>query len=218
MKKALFIVYQFPPKTGPGVFRSLHFVKNIREFGYEPIVCTITEESIIEQYGKSESGLITQIPKDIKIFRIEHSPISRLRDKLMKMRIYRFVWYFCYFRFLDDASPWTRKAYAPILEIIKNENIELIYTSSGPFSVWNLAYKLKIKSGVKWVADIRDPFTDGYMWLFPSKLHWHLTRKWEKRMLRAADKVVVNTPEVKNLYTKRKLVEEDKLIAITNGY
>ena len=46
------------------------------------------------------------------------------------------------------------------------------------------------------MADIRDPFTDGYMWRFPTKLHWYLARFYERKMLQYADKVIVNTPEV----------------------
>jgi hypothetical protein len=67
------------------------------------------------------------------------------------------------------------------------------------------------------VADFRDPFTDGYQWDFPSKLHWYLARSIEKKILNTADHLVVNTPEVKKLMLSRDILNNDKITAITNG-
>ena len=41
MKNVLFITYYFPPSGGPGVQRSLKFVRYLPEFGWKPTVLTV---------------------------------------------------------------------------------------------------------------------------------------------------------------------------------
>jgi hypothetical protein len=77
---------------------------------------------------------------------------------------------------------------------------------------------LQKKTGVKWIADLRDPFTDAYAWLFPSKIHWLFARKIEASLLSKADLLIVNTNEVKKLFLKRGIGTEDSIRVITNGY
>ena len=45
MKRLLFVTYYFPPSGGPGVQRSLKFVKYLPEFGWRPTVLTVRPES-----------------------------------------------------------------------------------------------------------------------------------------------------------------------------
>ena len=45
-RNVLVVAHQFPPKSGPGVHRSLQLVKYLRDFGYNPIVLTVTEYNI----------------------------------------------------------------------------------------------------------------------------------------------------------------------------
>ncbi|MHB9041308.1 MAG: glycosyl transferase family 1, partial [Melioribacteraceae bacterium] len=40
MKKVLIITYYWPPAGGIGVHRCLKFAKYLREFGWEPVICT----------------------------------------------------------------------------------------------------------------------------------------------------------------------------------
>ena len=77
---------------------------------------------------------------------------------------------------------------------------------------------LKEKLGIKWVADLRDPFTDAYAWDFPSKFHWYYSRRFERKVFSVADKLILNTTETRDLYLKRKLTTEAKSICLTNGF
>ncbi len=51
--KVLFIAYYFPPCAGPGVRRSVRFVKGLRAHEIEPIVLTIDEKTFEnpDEYG-----------------------------------------------------------------------------------------------------------------------------------------------------------------------
>lgn len=218
MEKILFIAYQFPPRGGPGVQRSVNFVKHLREFGYDPIVLTIDAASIRASGGLMDESLLKSIPQDIQIERTpSYEPVKFIRF-MIKLRLYRFFWFFFYPIFWESSARWSRKVYPVAEALIKKNNIRLVYTSSGPFSVLSLGKKLKENLGIKWVADLRDPFTDAYAWDFPSKFHWKNRRKFEASVFPAADKLILNTPEVRALYLKRKLTTEERSVCLTNGF
>ena len=181
MKKVLFIAYQFPPRGGPGVHRSLNFVKYLRDYGYDPIVLTVNETDIKRSGYIYDDTLLKQIPSDITVIR-------------------------------------TFKTYRVAAELITKNDIKIVYTSSSPYSALLLGKMLQKRLGIKWVADLRDPFTDGYGWQWPSKLHWRWGRMVEKKVLQKPDMLIVNTPETKKLYLQRKITNENRITVLTNGF
>jgi glycosyltransferase involved in cell wall biosynthesis len=218
MEKILFIAYQFPPRGGPGVHRSLNFVKYLRDSGFDPIVLTVDENDIRKSGYTTDETLLSAIPNDIKIIRTpSYEPVKLVRF-LMKLHIYRIAWFFFYPLLWEWSTRWSKKNIPVAEKIIRENNIRLVYTSSGPFSVLSLGKKLKEQANVKWIADLRDPFTDAYAWDFPSKFHWKARRKFEKNTLPFADKLILNTPETRKLFLERKLTTPEKSTCITNGF
>lgn len=214
----LFVAYQFPPMGGPGVQRSYNFVKELSNQGYSPVVLTIKESEIDAANYQKDWSLIDQIPKGIKIVRIDSGQNFTLVKRLMKWRAYRLFWYFFYPFFWEKMANWPFVAYKHAKKLIIENNLDLVYTSSGPFSSLILGYLLKKRLKVKWVADLRDPYTDAYAWAFPSKIHWRVSRLCEKWILSKADQLIVNSPEVKKLFIKRNILPASKINVITNGY
>lgn len=134
------------------------------------------------------------------------------------MKIFRLLWYFLYPLFWEKSAFWPFQAYKKAKAIIIKENIKIVYTTSGPFSSLILGYLLKRKLNIHWVADLRDPYTDGYQWSFPSKLHWYFMRRMERFIYAKCDHLIVNTNAVRKLYLKRGLVKASNISVITNGY
>lgn len=218
MKKVLFIAYQFPPIAGSGVNRSVQFYKYLIDFGYQPIVVTVDRDTINQTCSSIEEDLCSVIHDEKDIVRLPGYSIQPIVERFMKMKLYRIIWFFFYRYTWEMSLWWAKKNIAKVEKIVLDNDIKIVYTSSSPYSSWVIASELKRRLNLKWVADLRDPFTDGYMWQFPSKLHWNLARKREERYLKQADKIVVNTPEVEKLYNKRGFTSPEKLIVITNGY
>lgn len=217
--KILFVAYQFPPQAGAGVHRSLQFVKHLPDFSYTPIVLTIKKEDISKFGSRIDDGLLVNIPESTKIIRLKDGRPMRLIKIFQRLRIYRLVWFLCYPFFWEYSALWPFVSYRKVLKIVSQENIEMVYTSSGPYSPMLLAYLLKKKTGIPWVADLRDPFTDAYFWKFPSKFHWYFMRLFfEKWLYKKVDILVVNTNAVRKLYINRKLSLPEKIKVITNGY
>lgn len=218
MEKVLFVAYQFPPRGGPGVQRSVAFVKNLRALGYDPIVLTIHEEDIRKGGYQTDESILKVLPADLQIIRTPaHEPIAWIRF-LMKIKLYRMVWFFFYPLLWEWSARWPKKVYGKAEELVKQHNIKLVYTTSGPFSSMELGKLLQERLGVKWVADLRDPYTDAYAWQFPTKFHWLAQRRFEKKLFCLPDHMIVNTEAVRKLYLKRQLIAEDKITVITNGY
>ncbi|MCC6818895.1 MAG: glycosyltransferase [Bacteroidia bacterium] len=218
MKKVLFIAYQFPPMGGPGVHRSIQFAKNLKDFGYEPIVLTVLIDDIKKSGSTIDTSLLNALPNDLQIERVASGIPFNFINFLHKIKLYRLFWFLLYPFFWERQARWPRIAFERAKKLIQQHNIELIYTSSGPFSPLILGKLLKEKLNVKWVADLRDPYTDAYAWSYPSKFHWYMSRWKEKKWLMACDSLIVNTPEVKKLYTKRGLKKPNDIFVITNGF
>lgn len=214
LKNILFISYQFPPLTGAGVHRSLQFVKHLYKYGYNPIVIAK------KQNGNDEIdyGLEKQLPNNITIYRLDGINSYKIVSTLMRLKVYRIFWYFLYAIFWESSVLWTYSISKKVEEIVKKEKPQIIYTTSGPFSSLLLGRHLQKKFKLKWIADLRDPFTDAYAWSFPSKLHWLIMRSWEKRIFSKPDKVIVTTNAVRELYINRKIINPEKIEVITNGY
>jgi glycosyltransferase involved in cell wall biosynthesis len=218
VKKILFISYQFPPQAGPGVHRSIKLVKHLPKFGYDPIVITTQTDHFAAHGYRMDQKLLDQIDSQTEIIRLKSYSPAKFIKFCMKIKLYRFIWYFFYRWFWEYSVFWSTKNFKAIEKIVNEQKIELVYTTSGPFSTMLLGRKLKRKLGVKWVADLRDPFTDGYQWSFPSKMHWRKMRRFEKKLFSEPDILVVNTDEVKKLYLKRNYRNENSIVVINNGF
>lgn len=218
MKKVLLIAHSFPPKSGPGVHRSRNLAMYLQKFDYEPIILTIDSNSLEKNNESTDFSLLEDLPKNLKIYGTKSYSLKPLINFFMKIKIYRLIWFVFYPIFWESSAMWPFLTYRQAKKIIRKEKIDLIYTSSGPFSSMFLGYFLQKKFKLPWVADLRDPFTDAYAWLFPSRTHWFLARKWEKWMFAKPNKIIVNTHEVKKLYLRRKLVDKNKIAVINNGY
>ncbi len=214
-EKVLFIAYNFPPMGGIGVNRSVNFVHHLRKFGYEPVVLTVEEKVLHQLEYKIDEQLLKGLPEGIMIHRAPDLMPHGLVKLLMKLKVYRLFWYIFYPLLWEPAALWPFSAYRSAVKLIREHDIKLIYTSSGPYSAMMLGAMLKWWQPVKWVADIRDPYTEHYG-IWPSKLHWHFSRWMEKIFFRLPDRLIVVTPEMERIYQRRKL--HPKLAIITNGF
>ena len=217
MEKVLLIAHHFPPMGGPGSYRSLQLARHLPDHGYRPVILTITEENIANGYYPFDHSLLPGAD-EFETLRVSTGEPVQLKKILMKVRLYRLAWIFLYPFFWESSALWPFRAFPIAARYIRQHNIQFVYTSSGPYSSLILGYLLKRFTGVGWVADLRDPFTDAYAWRWPSKAHWYACRFFERLLLRRPDRVVVNTPAVRDLYLSRGLVEADRLHVITNGF
>ncbi len=217
MEPVLFIAHHFPPMGGPGTHRSLQLVKRLPALGFRPIIITITEEDVRSGPYAVDESLLAQLPPEAIVVRVSTGEPRKFKKLMMKLRLYRFFWFFGYAWLYESSARWPKRLLPVARNLIKEHGIKLVYTSSGPYSSLFAGRALQ-KEGLRWVADLRDPYSDAYAWQWPSKLHWKISRSVEEKLLSFPDQLVVNTPETAALYHKRRFIDSNRITVLTNGY
>lgn len=209
MKKVLIIAHQFPPIGGSGVQRTLKFVKYLRDFDYEPVV--LTREG--SQALLKDETLISDIPEGVKIIRTKAFDLGNLPGILKypgkligKVLI------------PDSEVIWQIAARKMASEILNNFGIDVIYTTSAPYSDHLLGLYLKEHfNRIPLVCDFRDEWTNNpyhrRIWLRAD-----IERNMEKKVLSAADYLITNTPVMLSNFIRDNPETKNKFYVIPNGY
>ena len=235
MKKILIITYYWPPSGGAGVQRWLKFTKYLPEYGLEPIVLTV--DPAMASYAQTDESLEQEVPGSLRVYRTKTVEFYNLYKHLtgkkeipyggfandgedsFLQRMARVVRGNLFIP--DPRKGWNRYAYRKAAELIRQYRIDLVLTSSPPHSTQLIGLKLKKKLGIRWIADLRDPWTDIYYYreLHHSSLARKVDRDLELAVLRNADRVITVSQDVKRIFAE-KLTEgpASKFIVIPNGY
>ncbi len=168
MKKVLIIVYYWPPSGGAGVQRWLKFVKYLPQFGWQPTVIT----TLNGDYPVLDESLEQEVPAEVNVIRTKTPTLRKFFSKRKGLpygsleakpddAIFRkaALWYRRNLIVPDARRVWNRFALQAAVDELKSGNYEAIVTSGPPHSTHLAGLKLKRKSGIKWLADFRDPWT-----------------------------------------------------------
>ena len=97
------------------------------------------------------------------------------------------------FGFPDDEIGWFGHAVMRGLRLVRRNKIDVVLSSSPPFTCHLIGHALRSICNVRWVADFRDPWSRT-RW---GKLHNARAHLWlETQVIKRADAVVLNTPEL----------------------
>jgi glycosyltransferase involved in cell wall biosynthesis len=228
-KKVLIITYYWPPAGGPGVQRILKFSKYLPEFGWEPLILTVRNG----EYPAYDESLLKEVPAGMKVYKtktrepiglykkmtgIKHSeplPVGVLaqKERSLTKRIANFV---RMNMIIPDAKRgWKRHALREAGKIIREERPDLILSSSPPPTVHLIARELARKYKLKWVADLRDPWSNiHYYQSGRLKIAATIDAALERKTLSQADAVVT----VSEHFAERILADRKKVRIVPNGY
>lgn len=225
--KVLLITYYWPPAGGSGVQRWLKFVKYMSEFGIDPIVFTVDDPS----YTIEDPTLLGEVPEKVEIIRQSLWEPNQLLSKLNKggkqesagflkadpSFIERQMHYIRANYFIPDARKyWVKPSVKRLLTFLKEHPVDLMISTGPPHSAHLIACELKRKTGVKWVADFRDPWTniDYFQNLPLSQRSRQKHHDLEDEVLRQADAVLVVGKTMKEEFLDR----NEKVYVLSNGY
>lgn len=198
---------------GSGVQRTLKFVKLLGDFGWRPVVLT-GRTGRLEVTDKS---LLSEIPQGIKVLR------TRTFDTTNLPGILKYPGRFIGRKLLipDAERLWQLAARKIAVDAIDTCSIDLIYTTSYPYSDHLLGLSLKRSMPeIPWVADFRDEWTNNpYLKDKPhNPFRMTIEKKMERRVLFKADRLVTNTPVMMDNFLKLSGVPRKKFSVIPNGY
>lgn len=240
LKKALIIVYYFPPRGGVAVIRTYYYVKYLRDMGWEPIILTAKHK----YFQFKDASLFDELPDDLKIYYTKSPWIqeltrylqhkwrkedsSKLQQKDQKSK--KFNPYILIrdiknklnriFYLPDDYIGWKKLAIKKANQIFANHKIDLIYTSSPPHSVHLAGLEISKKFKVPWIVDFRDPWTQDQRYFHPPTFfHKYKIELAERLTVTQATKVIsVSDAMTKYFQEKYCKLSSDKFVTITNGY
>ncbi len=212
MEKVLIIANEFPPMGGAGVQRTIKFVKYLPKFGYEPYVFTKEHVASLSDYT-----LLDELPEDLKVYRmkpydmVNKRGLLRLPFKFLGTRIMtpdsEFFWYY----FNRDRA----------LDLIKKEDIKIIYSTSFPYSSHLLGLYIKKKMPkIKWIVDFRDEWTNNpyHQDDWYRRVKFSLEKKKELEVTGGCDYLITNTPFMLENFISDTPSLEARSTYIPNGY
>ncbi|MDX9857811.1 MAG: glycosyltransferase family 4 protein [candidate division Zixibacteria bacterium] len=243
-KKVLIVSYAFPPSAAVGVYRVIKFCKYLPQFGWDPVILTVQEAV---SFSRDES-LLEQLPRDLKVYRSKDaSPVTWYEKKTGRGPLEpvaaptadpsagktpattpvspslpgRIKGYIRRSLFTpDDNVFWVPYGVSAGLKAIKQERIDVIFTTSPPASAHLVGYWLSVLTGTPLVIDFRDLWTQnaGYRQKnkpAPARLY---DRFLEKRCMKRSRFIVTATEGFTDLVRgKNPYKPADRIVTITNG-
>jgi len=211
----LMIAYFFPPIGGSGALRPLKLAKYLPLLGWKPIILTVKNP---DWYYASDPKLLKELRSDTIIkrsFAFRSAWFYRLMNPLRIRKIDQMIKRF--FIHPDDQIGWLPFAYFSAIDIIRKHKIKAVYSTSGPLTCHLIAYLLKRKTGIPWIAEFRDEWLEGPELNLPTSLHRSFHYQLEGMIVNNADKVITMAPVVSRLLSKH-YSNPEKFVTITAGF
>ena len=234
-KKVLLFTYYWPPSGGAGVQRWLKFCKYLPEFNIQPIVITVDETQA--SYPVIDKSFNNDIANELQIIKTKSFEPLNYYQKLSGRKQVPFAgfanetnenWKHEVSRFIrgnffipDARKGWNKYALKAGRQVLAQQNIKTIITTSPPHSTQLIGLKLKEQYDVNWIADLRDPWTDIYYYkkMNHTVLAKNIDARYESAVIEQADKIVVVSDFIKHLFLKKSSkIDPAKIYVIPNGY
>ncbi|AFN74387.1 glycosyl transferase, group 1 [Melioribacter roseus P3M-2] len=207
MKKVLIVSYYWPPSGGIAVHRCLKFAKYLREFGWEPIVCTaenaeypVIDESNFKDIPEGMTQLKTKIWEPYNLFKLitGKKKEERIHNVFLEEEEHTFahklgIWIRGNLFIPDARRFWIRPASKYLIKYLQENRVDAVFTNGPPHTNHMIAYKIKRKLGIPWHADFQDPWTqvDYFPQLMLNPISRKIHETMEQRVFKYADRVTI---------------------------
>jgi glycosyltransferase involved in cell wall biosynthesis len=221
-RKVLLIAYYFPPMGLSGVQRTVKFAKFLPQYGWKPTVLTVEPTGY---YAFDDTLLKEAEEAGVKIIRTHSYDANHLFKKrgIVKMpseRTRKILQFLGDLFFIPDTKiGWKITAVKAASGLLEQEQFDLIFATAPPQTDFLIGVALKRKFEIPLVVDYRDAWLEYPFKYFPTPLHrfWH--KHLEKRVLKAADRVIVTHRRVKESILRRyPFVRYNEVIIISQGF
>jgi glycosyltransferase involved in cell wall biosynthesis len=171
----LIIAYYWPPNAGVGVYRWLKFSKYLPQYGWQPVIYT-PEHPEMQAVDRT---LEKDIPPEAEIIR---APITepysfykrftgKRQDERLRTAFLRetaasswkedlALWLRSNLFIPDARVWWVKPSVRRLKKYLKENPVDVIVTTGSPHSLHLIGMQLKRATGITWIADFRDPWTN----------------------------------------------------------
>ncbi len=239
-RRVLVLCRNFPPEVSASSFCLLRWAKYLPAAGWQPCFLAISDDW---DYAGRDPGLAAEVPAGIEIERVSSwspeerfdryfkrgrfatrrpvepsTPVPRRSSVCSLLKdLLRPIWALG-LRTPDPSIWWLAPGVRRGLELARRRRISAVLSVGPPHSLHLAGARLKRLTGLPLVVDLQDP------WAVPSfgedrnPLGRRLLARFEARVFKLADRVVLNTPRAEAFYAGRYPRLRSKLAVIANGF
>jgi glycosyltransferase involved in cell wall biosynthesis len=198
--KVLLVTMYWPPAGGGGVQRPLKTATHLPSFGVETHVLAPDDPKWVHR----DDDVLP--PTQAWVHRTPyHGPQGRVPSedlyKLEGLDRLKYQASMLYRRALvpDLAVAWAPNAVPAAIRIVRREKIDVVLTTSPPNSLNLIGAAVKRATGVKWVADLRDPLVadaDHAVERLPARMKENVQKVVARLVASQADSIVTAWPGI----------------------
>jgi glycosyltransferase involved in cell wall biosynthesis len=213
MTNVLFIALEFPPINSTGMYRSLKFVKYLKEYNINPIVLTLDLESGKGYFGNNiNEELMNELPRKLNIY---HFSSKKKTNDSSKIKQFINI-------LLNKNENIVQNGWSSFKEKLKQivitEAPSVVYVSLPPFSSNQMVQYIKSTYKLPIIVDMRDAWSHWVTNPYLTKFHYNAVFRKEKKLFKNATKIITVTDDLKKLFINtHKGIDANKFSVIPNG-
>ena len=231
MKRVLIITYYWPPSGGSGVQRWVKFAKYLPKEGWQPVIYTPENP----EFTAIDRTLAAEIPPEAEVIKRpilepygvykkllgkkgseggEVNPINGGK-KNWKQKLSLFIR--GNFFIPDPRVFWVRPSVRFLKRYLKEHPVDAIVTTGPPHSMHLIGLGLSKATGLPWLADFRDAWTNMFYYKYLELGKWadEKQHRLEKAVLDNATIVVSVSPYEQKDFQK---ITSNEVRLMTNGF
>ncbi len=219
MKKILFISFYYNHNNEIASKRLQGIAKYLPDYGWQPIVIvpktnneTVHLEGVTVIETEYQDMISKFLPKSQGTETKTEATSQNQQNKFVSKAISTAGEIFAY---PDGMKYWKKPAFETCSQIIEEEDIKVILSSSFPITAHVIAHDLSEKYNIPWIADLRD------LWNLNPYVHHtfirnYFERKLELKTFKNADILTTTTPLAKE--TLQTLHPNKRIVSVVSGY
>jgi hypothetical protein len=212
-KEILYLSYHFPPYSNILSNRATEFSKRLIESGYKIFVVSAKNNKNAPIDKELLKTVDSPLIKNAQVYNLSFSS-SGMASSVKKISILKEL--FNIFLFFH----WLPLSFVKGSQIIRKNNIRIIYTSAPPFFSLVLGYLLKKFFKIPLVIEYRDPWSNNpYVLGDMSELTKKNYYKIEKKVLKTSDVIIAISEGLKDYLIESfpSIVQKEKIFVLPNG-
>jgi glycosyltransferase involved in cell wall biosynthesis len=201
--RVFYVNVDFPPMSGPGVWRALGFAKYLPRHGHDVYVLCA---DLGAHWPRHDTSLLAQLPPEVTVWRQRSLLLHDLRVALWykgnrargerARRAWAAVDRLLLRFYPEPYAAWVLRAVAHALKEAGRVRPRCVITSGPPHVSHVVGLVLQSWLRIPWIADIRDPWIEDAVHLQPGPYQEGLFRWVERRVLKRADAVLTISPRL----------------------